>query len=355
MEVRLRHADGSWRHVETVANNLLHDPNVRGVVQTVRDVTARREAEAALRASEARFRALVQNSSDLITTFAADGTVRYVSPAIERLLGYRPQDIEGADLRAFVHPDDYDQVAAMHAMRRKLPGIATTHVNRWRHRDGSWRFIESTGTNLLHDPAVGGIVVNSRDVTERVLMERQLAQQAEELRELSHTDELTGLANRRSFLARAAQELAAARHAGQVAALLFADLDGLKAINDEYGHEAGDEALIAAADALRETFRSSDVVARVGGDEFAVLARTTSPDEAAALVRRLQRAVEARTATGRRPFRLAFSAGLALAGRLSGGTIEDLLAQADQQMYAHKRAKNAARAAARPGHSLLSA
>ncbi|MEA2594436.1 MAG: hypothetical protein QOF01_905 [Thermomicrobiales bacterium] len=138
------------------------------------DVTDRRAAEAALAASEARFRGLVQHAADLITVVAADGTVRYQSPAIESLLGYRPEDRTGADGLAFIHPEDLPQVHRELAAIATFPGATTTMELRARHRLGTWRWLEATATNLLHDPSVAGIVVNSRDVTDRRRLEEDL-------------------------------------------------------------------------------------------------------------------------------------------------------------------------------------
>jgi len=179
LALRLRHHDGSWRHLEAIANNLLDDPDIRGVVVNSRDVTARREAEDALRASEARFRSLVQHADDLITLVAEDGTIRYESPSLERILGYRPAEREGRSLLDLLHPDDLPALIAAATQLRRTPAVGAALALRLRHRDGSWRWLEGIGTNLLADPAVGAIVLNSRDVTERRATEAALREAAE--------------------------------------------------------------------------------------------------------------------------------------------------------------------------------
>jgi PAS domain S-box-containing protein len=131
------------------------------------DITERRSTEEVLRESEERFRTLVQYGSDIITILEADGTIRYESPAVERVLGYRPEEMIGTDAFDYVHPDDLERV--LHTF---LEGIATNRPTameelRFRHADGSWRYLEAVGVNLLDDPTVGGILVNSRDITER--------------------------------------------------------------------------------------------------------------------------------------------------------------------------------------------
>ena len=155
-------------------------------------------------------------------------------------------------------------------------------------------------------------------------------------------DELTGLYNRRGLLAMAVQQQRVAKRNGSGLSLFFADLDGLKKINDERGHAEGDRALQAAAKALRQSFRDSDIVARLGGDEFVVLALDTQEKNAEAAFQRLQeslRAVEEREALG---YPLSFSVGVVRAEARSPVTIEDLLSRADAAMYERKRTRSGA-------------
>jgi PAS domain S-box-containing protein len=168
-EYRIQHKDGSWRWVEGTATNLLGDPAVQAVVINVHDVTERKQAVERLADSEERFRLLVQHSSDIITILAPDGTVLYQSPSLERVLGYPPAEREGQNIFAtpLVHPDD---AAAQHAMLRQAldqPNALVHAEYRLRHKDGRWRWIDAIARNLLHDPRIGGIIVNSRDITER--------------------------------------------------------------------------------------------------------------------------------------------------------------------------------------------
>jgi PAS domain S-box-containing protein len=168
-DYRVRRKDGSWCWVEGTATNLLADPAVQAVVINVHDVTERKQAEERLADQEERFRLLVQHSSDIITILDPDGTVLYHSPSLETLLGYTPAEREGRNIFAtpLVHPDD---AAALRAMLRQAidQPEALVHAEcRFRHKGGRWRWIEVIARNLLHDPRVGGIIVNSRDITER--------------------------------------------------------------------------------------------------------------------------------------------------------------------------------------------
>jgi PAS domain S-box-containing protein len=142
----------------------------------VLETQERKRAEEALRQSEKRFRALIENALDIITVLEADGTIRYESPSIERILGYQAEELVDQNAFDFVHADDLQRVLAVFQEVLQEPGSSRAVALRFRHRDGSWRFLESMGRNLLHDPVVQGVVVNSRDITERKQLEEQLYQ-----------------------------------------------------------------------------------------------------------------------------------------------------------------------------------
>ena len=171
---RMRHFDGSWRHVEAIGNNLLRDPQIGGMVVTTRDVSERHEAVEALRVSEARFRSLVQRSYDVIVVCAPEGTVRYITPSVEHVLGVRPDEVIGRNGFEFAHPDDRSALIA--SATRLLDGTSPQRAVefRARHTDGSMRWMEVVPTNLIDDPAVAGIVLNVRDITERKRAEEEL-------------------------------------------------------------------------------------------------------------------------------------------------------------------------------------
>ena len=157
---------------------------ITGVFGVSRDITDRKRAEEALRESEQRFRRMVQGSSDIITLVAADGTVRYASPALQRVLGYDPEESVGHKVFDLLHPDDVGKARAMFARSFGRPRVPLQIEVRHRHRDGSWRDIEVTGTNLLDDPSTGAIVLNCRDVTGRKHAEEALREADERYRTL---------------------------------------------------------------------------------------------------------------------------------------------------------------------------
>src|SRR5215212_4025947 len=184
VEYRFRHADGSWRWMESVGTYLLDDPAVGGVVVTSRDVTERKEAEEALKRNEQYFRSVVRNASDVITVLEADGTIRYVSPAVEKVTGYRPEEEAGANAFDRVHPEDKQRAQELFAKILKTRRGHLLMEFRVPYKDGSWRYLEHVVNNLLDDPSVNGIVVTSRDVTERKESEERLRRAEERYRTL---------------------------------------------------------------------------------------------------------------------------------------------------------------------------
>src|SRR5215203_3922290 len=151
-----------------------HENGDRLFTGVIRDVTERKEAETAIKESEERFRSLVQNTSDIITILEADGTVRYISPGVERVIGYKPEEQVGINAFGSVHPDDRERALATFAEVLKKPGLHPPLEFRVPHKDGSWRYLEHVVNNLLDDPAMGGVVVNSRDITERKRAETEI-------------------------------------------------------------------------------------------------------------------------------------------------------------------------------------
>ncbi|MBP1660317.1 MAG: sensory box/GGDEF family protein [Candidatus Aminicenantes bacterium] len=168
----------------------------------------------------------------------------------------------------------------------------------------------------------------------------------DELRELSLVDELTKAYNRRGFMALAEQQIKVAHRTKKEMSLFYADLDDLKKINDSLGHEAGDAALVEAADILRDAFRDSDIIARLGGDEFVVLAIDAGEGQVAALTRRIRDRAQARNIRPESAFRVSFSLGIVRYDPDNPCSLSDLLAMADRRMYQDKSARKAAAATA---------
>lgn len=285
-----------------------------------------------LRESEERFRSLVQNSSDVVMIADPDGTLRYVSPSASRVVGRQPEVLVGTPIFNHVHQDDVPNVEDfLTACADDSPAQPTVQF-RFPHGDGRWTYIEAIGNNRVRDPSVAGIVINCRDTSYRRELE-------EKLRSLSLRDDLTGLHNRRGFFTLAQQQMKVTARSGGELFLVFADLDGLKSINDTMGHGAGDQALRETADVLRQTFRQSDIISRMGGDEFAVLGEQRAKLPVELLLTRLQENLDQRNARDDARYQLELSVGVVSVKSTADTNIDDVLTTADQRMYAQKRGK----------------
>jgi diguanylate cyclase (GGDEF)-like protein/PAS domain S-box-containing protein len=290
-----------------------------------------RRAVRALHASEELFRFLASTSSDLVRVHDAVGKPIYVSPSVERLLGYTPEELLGKVPLSLGHPDDLEQMGETLANIQKPHAAGSTLIYRLRAKDGAYRWFE-THTNPMRDDA-GRLLrfyTTARDVTDRITLAKQLELAAV-------TDELTGLLNRRGFLLIARQELRVAVRQHHGVGVIFADLDGLKMINDRLGHEYGDRAIRELAAILRSSFRDSDVLARLGGDEFAALAYNVDQAKLDAVINRMQSAIAKAAPVG--PYPLSVSVGVALFRWGDTFSLDDLIAVADQRMYENKRTR----------------
>ncbi|MCV0403844.1 MAG: EAL domain-containing protein [Chloroflexi bacterium] len=296
------------------------------VDETQASIDRERAAVARLTLSDQRFRSLVRNSSDVILILADDGTITYQSEAVHRVLGYEPGERVGHSLFEIIHPEDLAAARATFQELLRSPELVRTLEGRARHADGSWRYIEVMARNLTDDPAVGGIVVNYRDITERKDLERQL------LHEAFH-DPLTGLANRALFIDRVQHALA--KRGPRSVAVLFLDLDDFKTINDSLGHAAGDQVLTAVAERFRGALRPEDTVCRLGGDEFAILLETSDPALFTTVAERLTDALRSPFEVVGKQVHLAGSIGIALSGPETGSA-DELLRNADVAMYTAK-------------------
>ena len=311
---------------------------IGGIVITalvvIRQIAAVREnvrllSERSKRENEARFQALVQHSSDVITIVDPDTVIRYASPTVSQIFGHLPSEIEGKRLADLVHPDDVPRTLSF--FMSVLPHGAVTTPAEWRmrHHDGGWRDVEVIGTNLLDEPTVRGIVLNTRDISERKALQAELTHQA-------FHDTLTGLANRALFLDRVTHALALARRHSRTIAVIFLDLDNFKTVNDSLGHAQGDMLLIHTSERMQHAVRTADTIARFGGDEFAILIEDASDNDSAMTV--VERVLESM----RHPFHLEgkevfASASIGIASADPDHTASDLLRNADMAMYIAKQ------------------
>jgi diguanylate cyclase (GGDEF)-like protein/PAS domain S-box-containing protein len=292
----------------------------------VRRVASVKDDVALLANSEARFRSLVQNSSDVIFIVEADTTIRYTSPSAQKVLGVRARELVGTKLINHVHPDDRTLANRFfHALLESQGGVPSVEDWRLLRTDGPVIWTENTGTNLVREPTVGGVVVNMRDVSERRTLQSRLAHQA-------FHDELTRLANRALFLNRVEHTVARVPRGKHPSAVLFLDLDDFKKVNDSLGHAVGDELLVATASRLTTCVRPGDTIARLGGDEFAVLLEDVDGmTDVVAVAERISTALSSSFQLGGRDVFIGVSIGIA--SMEMGDSPDEVLRNADLAMY----------------------
>lgn len=295
-----------------VKNEIMSANLARSVLHSYRRfmISRKKQTEILRDGEENYFRNALDSNADGIVIVNSDGIVLYVNPAAEHLFGRNEKELIGSDLGfplvtgektevSIVHKSGFDVVVEMRLV-----------------------LIEWLGESAY--------LASLRDVTDRKKAE-------EELYNLSITDDLTGLHNRRGFFGRAERYHQTIKRKNKGFLIVFIDLDGLKQINDTYGHLIGSQALIDTAEVLRETFRDSDIMARFGGDEFVVLAKGISKENADLVRARLQEGVQSFNRNERRPYTLSISVGIA--HNESGASIEELVNSADKLMYQDKQNK----------------
>ena len=311
-----------------VGRQLLALAENRGLTRRLEQRVRERTAE--LKASQQRFEALVKHSSDAVTLVDLDGDICYQSESAFAVLGFPAETLIGRPFGDLLDEPSRDRLlttigqALQQPFKTVLTELDICHSD---HR----RLVETTVTNLIDEPSVRGLVLNTRDISVHRKLEDELFRQA-------FHDSLTGLANRALFKDRVEHALARRSVDSPIVTVLFLDLDGFKEINDSLGHAAGDELLVQIAGRLRGCVRAGDTVARFGGDEFAVLTEDDGTTTSAlALAERIIDTFDAAYTVGGREMTVRTSLGIATAD-LSVIDIGQLLRNADLAMYRSKSA-----------------
>jgi diguanylate cyclase (GGDEF)-like protein/PAS domain S-box-containing protein len=337
VELIIHDRAGRARTFSITAHPIRDGERAAGCVAVYRDVTEQRRSEKDVQESEQRWRILSEASFEGVAITQA-ALVLDTNETFAAWVGRDAAELIGIDGISLFAPADRDFVRTMSTQRAAL---YEAHLLR---KDGSAFSVEVRGREARFRGQPVRIAV-VRDITERKAREAELRQQAELLRALSLRDELSGLFNRRGFLEHASQQLRGVARARRKACLFFADLNGLKVINDGFGHEAGDRAIVAAGRLLSEVFRESDIVARLGGDEFAVFAPECGEEDVPSVRARLQSAIETLNVTSNEPYRLSMSLGVAVYDPQSALELDRLMEVADANMYEDKRSGPRARSA----------
>jgi diguanylate cyclase (GGDEF)-like protein/PAS domain S-box-containing protein len=296
------------------------------------DVTKLRRLQDKLGASEEKYRGIVETTTEWIWEIDLRGSHTFSNPGIEKLLGYRPEELLHRDRLELVHPGDREEARA--TLSKNFIGDRTGWKGwtlRWLHKNGTERWLESNAVPIFDGSRnLVGFRGADRDITKRKHLEHELSRQA-------LYDSLTELPNRLLFHDRLEHTLAGALRDGLSVALLMIDLDGFKAINDTFGHGTGDRLLVQAARRIQGCLRPADTAARLGGDEFAVLLGDASPSDALRVAERILQSL-------RDPIRvddkeLFVDASIGIAESPHGSVqAEAILRDADAAMYAAKNA-----------------
>lgn len=290
----------------------------------------------ALQESEEHFRTAFDYAAIGMALVSPEGRWLRVNRSLCEILGFQEEEFLSCDFQELTHRDDLGEDLA-HIYRMLAGEILNCQLEkRYIHKHGHevWAL---TSASLVRD-AQGEplhLIFQIEDITERKRAEAAI-------QALSLVDELTGLYNRRGFLAFSAQHLTSIQRTNKNLMVVYADLDGLKQINDSFGHKEGDRALIKTAELLTETFRSSDVLGRLGGDEFTVFAAVEPDGGVEKVLSRLNEEFESYNALKTSPYRLSVSIGLAIMNPDETESVEDLMARADKAMYENKRKRKMA-------------
>jgi diguanylate cyclase (GGDEF)-like protein/PAS domain S-box-containing protein len=334
MDLAARRKDGTEFPVE-VSLSALETERGPLITSRISDITARKDAEAALQEAEERFRLAFEHAPIGMAIVSLDGSFTRVNHALAEISGYEEDALLGLRLDDLAHPDDRARDAVKND--QLLAGTIRSYRTEKRHLSASGETVwTNVSVSLVRDARSRPLhyVVQIEDISSRKLME-------ERLRRLADFDSLTGVRNRRQFERDLFRQVGNCRRYGEEAALLMLDLDDFKQINDTYGHRVGDDVLKAVAAAIRNRLRATDIVARLGGDEFAVLLPHVSAGKAAAVAADLRRCISAVTVqAGGDSLRPSASIGVAQIDDRTQSK-DAVLSRADDAMYAEKRARAA--------------
>ncbi|MEO0094822.1 MAG: diguanylate cyclase [candidate division WOR-3 bacterium] len=306
---------------------------VEHVVTITQDITQQKLISLALQESEEKFRTIVNNVNLGVYRSTAEppGYFIQVNPAFLKMFGYSSmKQILKTPVEKF-YKNPKDRIHFVNELIKK--GEVKDMELHLKRRDGStfWASVYAKA-HLDENGKIQWIDGVIEDVTERKHMTAML-------QALSFTDELTGLYNRRGFATLAEHQTRIAQRTKKSMLLLFVDMDNLKDINDEFGHPMGDQALIWTTRILKKTFRESDIIARMGGDEFVVLTLEIRKTKGEAFYKRLQKSLEAFNQSAKLPFKISLSAGWSCYNPKHPMSIASLLKKADRMMYLHKMRK----------------
>jgi len=330
--IRGLHEDHTWRYFEAEWWRPDDSNFADGTILHFRDVSQRERAQAEAARSEARLGALLLEASDVVMVIGKDGQqLSYVSPSIERVMGWSTELATGLTWRQVIHPDHLQRWIDVVTSVAEDPQGRRQIELKGLHKDGTWRWLDASILNRFEDPLIEGIILHFHDVTPRHLAEQELARR-------SLHDSLTGLPNRVLFVDRLESALNRSQRSGGLVALLYCDLDRFKNVNDTIGHSGADLLLCEVARRMEIAIRAGDSLARLHGDEFVVCAEEIdSWEEAQILANRLRRDLSKPFILSGREIYLTTSIGIAISSKDNPHSASNLLENADAAMFVAKK------------------
>ncbi len=333
--------DGTYFWSSAVVSTFEQSAHGKVWIAIHQDITARRKAEAETEKSKQLLDSVTEGITESIMLLSTDFKIKWANKTALIQTGLSTEELIGNYCyRATHHREQPCEPSGdpcpVHELLEKAEAKSTVHEHF--DKGGNKIYLEVCAYPVKDEVGeIVEIVHVSKDITEKKKME-------EELRSLSLTDELTGLYNRRGFFTFVQQQQKIAKRQKKEVVMLYADLDGLKEINDTYGHHEGDQALSEIANILKETFRESDIVARLGGDEFAVFPIETKTENVETITARMQKNIDIHNEGKTRGHKLSISWGLAYLDPSKLVSIDTLLTRADKAMYEQKQLKKKQRA-----------
>ncbi len=333
-EVHLKKRDNTHFWGSLSARAIIYEEGKIAYIDGIlEDITERREAEAALQESEEKYRRVVDNS--LVGFYIIQNFVLvFCNQRYAEMFGYeKPDEVIGRHIKDFVASESWARVEKQVLLRESGEKEAVQYTFQGLKKDGTIFDIETSGNRITYE-GNPGIQGNMIDITVRKRAE-------EKLKVLATRDSLTGVLNRGVALLLFAKQLQMAKRENSRLSICYLDLDGLKEINDTYGHQEGDEALQLVSTFLRQSLREADIVCRLGGDEFLIILPHCALEKAVKVWERISRAAVSYNATNEKPYIVSLSRGFAEFSPENPKTVDQLIATADREMYKHKQSKPA--------------
>ncbi|MET3684102.1 diguanylate cyclase (GGDEF)-like protein/PAS domain S-box-containing protein [Alkalibacillus flavidus] len=329
VEQTILRSDGTKLEVESIGVPIQFQGKP-AILTIDRDITERKQIEQALSETSHMYEMIANNMNDLIALITPEGDIQYTSPSHKIVLGFEGQDYFGHQAESIIHPDD--RVTFDHMLTDIVTyGVPKREEYRVRHRSGAWIWVEVKGAPIFDQndtQVVKEILIVSREITDRKELE-------DKLKHLAYYDELTGLPNRKSLEDYLKDAMNRSKRSGDRIATFFIDLDGFKEVNDQLGHEAGDQLLKIVADRFRQSLRDDDFVARFGGDEFTVILEDVDENKALEVAHRIYDSLSKPIPLTQQDAVVTPSIGIGLYPK-DASDIAEVLSKADYAMYVAK-------------------